>query len=367
MAGVIGEAPTSSAGTKKDIPNQKAAAQLASERFLEDFTLFLHYFGATIPRLSLIPMIESCLAMGLATVFLSTLRIAVIWKEMGTIPEKGEQTSWPLLVDCSSGEDPAIRRRAEQSFDNLGDRLEEFAKCVMCMRVLARRTKEEKIKAPPPTPFPKGHLDFLGDILFERHPDGADVRRDLRRSCNTLCEELEEAGEDRVSHILTNEDVHPAWRLAAALTALMGDKLQTRRYRTFLDSCLMMNTPNGLGTRRKSTVQGKSQDRRSVVLSNTALDYFVHRHLIPTEGETVPRILSVAGFIRILRDRYGFYIDEAPPGFSIPAEDLRRNRLFLERRLRDLGLFAGVNDAESMKRLRPRYEIKQRKGGDNGH
>jgi hypothetical protein len=41
---------------------------------------------------------------------------------------------------------------------------------------------------------------------------------------------------------------------------------------------------------------------------------------------------------------------------SIPADLLARNRSILERRLRDLGLLVGVNDAESMKRLRPRFE-----------
>jgi hypothetical protein len=68
-----------------------------------------------------------------------------------------------------------------------------------------------------------------------------------------------------------------------------------------------------------------------------------------------PSILSLAEFISILRDRYGFYIDEAPPRLSIPINLLQKNRAHLERRLRDMGLFIGVNDAESMKRLRQRF------------
>ena len=35
---------------------------------------------------------------------------------------------------------------------------------------------------------------------------------------------------------------------------------------------------------------------------------------------------------------------------------LQRNRSVLERRLRDLGLLIGVNDAEAMKRLQPRFQ-----------
>ena len=41
---------------------------------------------------------------------------------------------------------------------------------------------------------------------------------------------------------------------------------------------------------------------------------------------------------------------------TISNEVLGRNRATLERRLRDLGLLIGVNDAERMKRLTPRFE-----------
>ena len=53
--------------------------------------------------------------------------------------------------------------------------------------------------------------------------------------------------------------------------------------------------------------------------------------------------------------RYGFHVDTAPPGMTVSNEALGRNRAALERRLRDLGLL-GVNDAERMKRLTPRFE-----------
>jgi hypothetical protein len=41
---------------------------------------------------------------------------------------------------------------------------------------------------------------------------------------------------------------------------------------------------------------------------------------------------------------------------TISNDFLRANRSILERRLRDLGLLVGVNDAEAMKHLRPRFE-----------
>jgi hypothetical protein len=42
---------------------------------------------------------------------------------------------------------------------------------------------------------------------------------------------------------------------------------------------------------------------------------------------------------------------------TISNDFLQTNRATLERRLRDLGLLIGVNDAEAMKRLQPRFEI----------
>jgi hypothetical protein len=41
---------------------------------------------------------------------------------------------------------------------------------------------------------------------------------------------------------------------------------------------------------------------------------------------------------------------------SVSQELLRENKRWLERRLRDLGLLVGVNDAPSMKQLRPRFQ-----------
>jgi hypothetical protein len=42
---------------------------------------------------------------------------------------------------------------------------------------------------------------------------------------------------------------------------------------------------------------------------------------------------------------------------STPQHLLRANKQWLERRLRDLGLLAGVNDAESMRQLRAQVDV----------
>jgi len=85
------------------------------------------------------------------------------------------------------------------------------------------------------------------------------------------------------------------------------------------------------------------------------LDYLVHLHVLRNGKKNDYRLLSFKKFLQILSDRYGFCIDAAPAGMTISNEHLQHNRRVLERRLRDLGLLVGVNDAEAMKHLTPRF------------
>jgi hypothetical protein len=129
----------------------------------------------------------------------------------------------------------------------------------------------------------------------------------------------------------------------------------------FLNSSLMADEPNGLARRRRITLSRKgptgrkTTDVMSFVLTNTALEYLVHRHLRRSSDPRKAETLSLPQFLQLLRERYGFYVDQSPPGMAVPGELLERNARHFERRLRDLGLLIGVNDAERMKKLRSRY------------
>jgi hypothetical protein len=123
----------------------------------------------------------------------------------------------------------------------------------------------------------------------------------------------------------------------------------------------MSNRPNGLAFKRRVSRSEagtkKAVDLRSIVLSHAHLDFLVHRHLRRDGEGKAARPLTLRRFLDLLRDRYGLYVDREPPGMSIPQELLRTNKQWLERRLRDLGLLMGVNDAESMKQLRARFIV----------
>ena len=128
-----------------------------------------------------------------------------------------------------------------------------------------------------------------------------------------------------------------------------------------LDSTLLSGRPNGLAAKRTTTrkVAGTGTRRRreirSLVFTNSVLDYLVHLHVLRSGNKPGVRPFSFKEFIRKIRERYGLSVDVAPPGMTISNDLLQTNRAILERRLRDLGLLAGVNDAEAMKRLEPRF------------
>jgi hypothetical protein len=93
------------------------------------------------------------------------------------------------------------------------------------------------------------------------------------------------------------------------------------------------------------------------VFTDSILDYLVHLLVLPSGNRNGLRPLSFKEFLNNIRERYGFCVDACPPGMTISNSLLQANRTMLERRLRDLGLLVGVNDAEAMKRLRPRFDL----------
>ena len=152
---------------------------------------------------------------------------------------------------------------------------------------------------------------------------------------------------------------HSVWRLASGLMALKGASDFQKNFIGMVDSILAVGRPNGLAVKRTTTRGSgpgtrRRREVRTLVFTDSVLDYLVHLHLLPgPKGGADANIVSFLGF---LREDYGFHVDTAPLGMTISNEVLGRNRAALERRLRDLGLLIGVNDAERMKRLTPRFE-----------
>ena len=352
---------------KPEIPNQHPISREAVRAFSEDMRIFLASYGHSIPRRSLLPMLESCISLGITNVVFSAAQICLAWGQDGRIPNPQDQKPWPLFVDCSGSIDNELRRLSEQSMGDCMRRVARVPAIMMRIRLASYRIRYDRkfsqMNLPSSTPDATDWLNFVGDVVHERHEKADRVLDRLHEHCKLLQERLEEESpESSALDVLTDQQANPAQRLADAITLLMGSNLQESAFLKCIDKCMLSNEPNGMAHKRRVKLRSqrkyhKTADMKSVVLSNTLLDYLVHRHLQKSAkgGKTQARPLSFNQFLDVLESQYGLFVQHAPPGLSVSSEQLLKNRQILERRLRDLGLLVGVNDAESMKRLQPRF------------
>lgn len=366
LAQAVGEAPDKLRGAEGEkISNQRPIAEKAASEFSEDMRRFVRSYAPVIPRHAFVELLESCVAVGLSTVLTSVIEILCDWAETGDIRPRHVQRPAELFVDCSNGVDRRLRSLAEQSLEDFLRRIERLPVILMSLRLLDRWARyDPKIKAADVStrPFATTWLKLLGDLLLKRRPEADAILYDLTQKTEQLAERLQDDYPDISDLIRDSSDRNPVERLAESLTALQGRKNTQQNLVNLLDSCLLINRPNGLASKR-TVIRHLSPDStrkrtelRSIAFSDSVLDYLVHLNVLPSGNRHGSRPLSLKDFLRKLHERYGFCIDVSPPGLMVSNEVLQANRATLERRLRDLGLLVGVNDAEAMKRLQPRFE-----------
>ncbi|GEM_PF-265112 len=348
------------------IPNQHPIASRAGREFSEDLRKFVREFATVVPRHTFLDLLESCISVGLTTIFGAVVNTLFTWAETGTVPEQIGQQPTPLFVDCSNGVDRRLRSLAEQSLDDFLRRLSRLAVILMALRLLdhaARYDPSIRKRAIKTRPTATRWLNLLGEILHKRVPEAELIHRACSRDAAQLAEALSDDYAQCV-HVLenTSAEPNPVWRLAAGLTSLQGHKYTQGQFTKFFDSIAMVDRPNGLARKRKTIRRGvnfgtrRYREVRCVVFTDSVLEYLVHRHLLASGSASGVRLLPLRDFLKRIRERYGFCVDVPPRGMSISNELLHANRAILERRLRDLGLLTGVSDAEAMKRLQPRFE-----------
>lgn len=378
LAQGCGGAPSKAVGRNNPgpIPNQRPIAAKAADDLRDDLLVFLDCYaaGGSVPRSALLQMLESALAIGLTSVLTASVEIMNRWATSGKIPEADDVTPFPLFFDCSSGSDPDLRATSEESGFLLRQALNRLPAVLMHARLLDHYVRSEseldRRKLPPTSPDATEWLNLTGSLINGSHEDASDARRFFRKTARKLRDAADDADEPELRALLGEEaaDGDAGRALAEALSAAFSESSNSgkERLNNFLTSALMIDEVNGLAKRRKVMVhqtrrkgQGRRGDALSFVLTNPAIEYLVHRHVRLTGKGRKERPLSYPEFLTVLRERYGFHIDRAPPNLAVPSDALQRNRRMFERRLRDLGLLVGVNDAERMKKIRWRYRASQ--------
>jgi hypothetical protein len=360
--GKTGETSENARGSQ--ISNKRPIAERAASEFSDDIRRFVRSYSTVIPRHAFVELLESCMAVGLTVVVTSVFELLFEWHATGEICEPRQQPA-QFFVDCSNGVKRPLYLLAEQSMDDFMRRCEHIPVVLMALRLLDYQTALDKNlqkQANKSSPYARDWLNLLGDLLHDRQPDGKQLRYFLETKANELANALRD-DYPQAAALLDNEETqpNPILRLAEALTLLQKRVNTHENLKKLIDSVLLIAQPNGLARKRTVTRQGvagagaRRREVRSLVLSDSVLDYLVHLHLLRPGYKPGQRPLSLKEFLQILRERYGFCVDTAPEGMTVSNEDLQLNRRMLERRLRDLGLLLGVNDAESMKRLTPRF------------
>lgn len=367
LAQQLGMAPDKLRGSEGErISAQRPIAEQAARHFSEDIRHFVRCYADVIPRHAFVELLESCMAVGLTTIVTSVIELLFEWAITGQIRKKYEQQPTHLFVDCSNGVDRGLRALAEQSTDDFMRRIERFPVVLMVLRLLdygARYDAKLKKLDIQTRPYATDWLNLLGEILHQRREEAQPILYDLERKTAELADRLKEDYPE-TAEMLRNDRAqpNPVWRLAEALTFLQGRGNTQANLIKLVDSVLLSTRPNGLAMKRSvirklaPRAGAKKHDVRSLVFTDSVLDYLVHLHVLRTCNKSGYRPLSFKEFVQVLHERYGFCVDQSPPGMTISNELLRLNRVVLERRMRDLGLLVGVNDAEAMKHLRPRFE-----------
>ena len=350
------------------IPNRWPLARRAAAQLRDDLAVFIQVYGAHIPRQAFLQMLEAIMGLGMTRLLFSTYQLLDEWERSGVVPDTNRQSSMPLFVDASCGQDDMLRCQSEGVMADVMRRFARLPVFMTLLRILEERIRNSrhfKENIPPDGPDATTLINLLGMVYREKHPHASFITDALEEDCARLANELEAEGEMMQAEALRKSTPHPGLRLAECLCVLMGEGKQGDHYLDCLESALMSDQPHGLTIKRppRRSHEGskRAPDRRAIILSVPLLEALVHRHLDNTSGHGMHNALSLPHFLAILREDYGLYINEEPRGVPISQELLQRNKTSLERRLRDLGLLIGVNDAENMKRLQGRYH------GDASH
>ncbi len=357
IAGLVGEAPVAA----EAISGQWPLAAGAAQEFAADFQTVLINGADIMPLTVLTDMLECSIAIGLAVMVLASTALARNILNGGAVSPPERSDKWPLFVDASMGGQYRLRELAEESMQGAYRLVRRAPLDLMVLRILDEMAGVDEAlsdELPPEAPDGFDRVRLLVDVLQSRHARSATIRERAAVQCNQLARAIrEQDSASELLDLLRDGAVHPVQRLAEVLVRMMGRVSQEGHFVKLLSSALTADeaAPYRLAAQRRAResrggVQ-RSTEVRSLVLSNGVLDYVVHRHLWSSPHRSV----SYREFLAGLRERYGFFVDAAPPGQPISAEVLRQNRSALERRLRDLGLLTGVNDAESMKLLHPRF------------
>lgn len=131
-------------------------------------------------------------------------------------------------------------------------------------------------------------------------------------------------------------------------------KSRSRNHKGLMASLCGLNREDGF-------LHGGRGKRRKYVMGNQLLEILVQLAVVGVNrsGQFVTQPITVANFVKWLRDRYGILIDSIGEDNDSPdvARALEVNYSALKDRLRQLGFFTDLSDASISQVIKPRFPI----------
>ncbi|MEU8299753.1 hypothetical protein AB0C04_21080 [Micromonospora sp. NPDC048909] len=325
-----------------------------SARLLVDDVIRLLYHQELIPRSVLVDHLKILFAFHLARYHLRLMRLLPVRIAGGAAADP--PCGFFLDVAGVPGTPPAAL--AERSARHWYARMPEFIQATFTVKKLddlaSHLVKIGKLHRPPTGVFAVPELLRLIGPSYR-----ADRDRFAESRLPRVLEALQEPG----------QDLDPA---IADLLDLGLDPFTTyieiiascrvafhRKYLTgCLDALLLKNRPGAM------IAQPRRGERR-FVLDSRLLEVLLQLALLRPDaaGGLHTEPIRVDEFLALLRERYGLYIDQLPPGdgFSVTnladQSALRANREAFVAKLRQIGFYNDLSDAYLTQTITPRYRL----------
>lgn len=355
----------------------------SADLMAEDIQRLLFY-KPFMPRSVMVEYLKVLLSFHLALYHLRLLKLLPAWQKLeaanslcaeSACPMKPREQREPqgdcpyklgLFVDLSGSAESSTAALAERSADGYYRRIPSFVRAYFVAKKLdefsEHLVRRGKLIRPLNSVFSVGELFGLQGEPFAEERD-----KFFGERLAGLLESLSEgdAGLDAEVEAITKMGLSDFETYIEILAALRG-AFHRKYIIESLDATMLKNKSGAL----LAQTRARNAPRR-FALESRLLEVLLQIAVLRPGGDQgyFTGEMRIDDLLSFLRERYGLYIDQLPPGegFSAPTIDerkaLRSNVQAFTGRLREIGFYRDLSDAYVTQTVVPRYTIAERNEG----
>ncbi|KKI15608.1 hypothetical protein XA67_02165 [Comamonas thiooxydans] len=355
----------------------------SADLMAEDIQRLLFY-KPFMPRSVMVEYLKVLLSFHLALYHLRLLKLLPAWQKLEGVnslcaesacPMKPREQREPqgdcpyklgLFVDLSGSSESSTAALAERSADGYFRRIPSFVQAYFVAKKLdefsEHLVRRGKLIRPLNSVFSVGELYGLQGEPFAKERD-----KFFGERLAGLLESLSEgdAGLDAEVDAITKMGLSDFETYIEILVALRG-AFHRKYIIESLDATMLKNKSGAL----LAQTRARNAPRR-FALESRLLEVLLQIAVLRPGGDQgyFTGEMRIDDLLSFLRERYGLYIDQLPPGegFNTPSIDerkaLRSNVQAFTGRLREIGFYRDLSDAYVTQTVVPRYTIAERNEG----